>query len=91
VVGDGVVGQILVERTENGVQEQVRLAGPAAGAVDAAVVEALAAELAGSVRSMLVAVNPGVRGGRRSGEVTVPAVPYGVMIEQGAVERRTSR
>ena len=65
VLGVDVVGQILVERTENGVQEQVRLAGPPAGLVAAAVVEALVAELAGMVWSMLVAVNPGVRGGMR--------------------------
>jgi hypothetical protein len=71
VVGRGVIGRIVVDRVDGGVLEEIRLAGPPAGRMPTTVLEALAAELAGTVRSLLVAVDPGLRGGLRHGGTTV--------------------
>ncbi|MPZ64126.1 MAG: hypothetical protein GEU83_00895 [Pseudonocardiaceae bacterium] len=88
VLGNGVLGQIHVERTKSGVQERVRLTGPPAGVVDAAVIESLAEALAGSARSVLVAASPGRLDGTRSAEVTMPALPYAVLVGRSVVAQR---
>lgn len=80
VTGNGVLGQILVERTDAAVREQVRLCGPRAGVVDASAVESLAADVAGSARSMIVAAHPGRFDGLRAGRFTMPALPYGILV-----------
>lgn len=88
VTGNGVLGQILVERTESAVREQVRLSGPRAGVVDASAIESLAADVAGGVRSMIVAAHPGRFDGLRTGQFTMPALPYGILIGHPMVAER---
>jgi hypothetical protein len=88
VTGNGVLGQILVERTESAVREQVRLSGPRAGVVDQAVIESLAAAVAGSARLMIVAAHPGRFDGLRAGRFTMPALPYGILIGHPVVAER---
>jgi len=88
VTGNGVLGQILVERTETAVREQVRLSGPRAGVVDASAIESLAAGVAGSARSMIVAVHPGRFDGLRAGQFTMPALPYGILVGHPVVAER---
>ncbi len=88
VTGNGVLGQILVERTETAVREQVRLSGPLAGVVDASAIESLAADVAGSAHSMIVAVHPGRFDGLRGARFTMPALPYGVLVGQSVVAER---
>jgi hypothetical protein len=80
VTGNGVLGQVLVERTETALREQVRLSGPRAGVVDGAAIESLAADLAGTARSMIVAAHPGRRDGLRTGVPTPPALPYAILV-----------
>ncbi len=80
VTGNGVLGQILVQRTETTLREQVRLSGPRAGVVDASVIESLAARVAGSARSMIVAAHPGRLDGLRAGRFTMPVLPYGILV-----------
>ncbi|MDQ3989357.1 MAG: DUF6177 family protein [Actinomycetota bacterium] len=88
VAGNGVLGQILVQRTETALREQVRLCGPRAGVVDASAVEALAADVAGSARSMIVAAHPGRLDGLRAGRFTMPALPYGILVGYPVVAER---
>ena len=88
VTGNGVLGQLLVERTESSVREQVRLSGPRAGVVDASVIESLAAKAAESARSMIVAAHPGRFDGLRTGQFTMPALPYGILIGRSVVAER---
>jgi hypothetical protein len=88
VLGNGVLGQVHVERTKSGVQERVRLSGPRAGVVDAAAIESLAEALAGSARSMIVAANPGRLDGTRSAGVTMPALPYAILVGRSVVAQR---
>jgi len=88
VTGNGVLGQILVERTETAVREQVRLSGPRAGVVDASAIESLAAGVAGSARSMIVAAHPGRFDGLRGGQFTMPALPYGILVGHPVVTER---
>ncbi len=88
VTGNGVLGQILVERTETAVREQVRLSGPRAGVVDQAAIESLAADVAGSARSMIVAAHPGRFDGLRGGQFTMPALPYGILVGHPVVAER---
>jgi hypothetical protein len=88
VTGNGVLGQILVERTETAVREQVRLSGPRAGVVDASAIESLAAGGGGSARSMIVAVHPGRFDGLRAGQFTMPALPYGILVGHPVVAER---
>lgn len=88
VLGNGVLGQILVERTEHAVQEQVHLSGPPAGVVDAEAIEALATQLAGNVHSLSVATHPGRHDGLRAGKPTPPALPYAILIGRSVVAER---
>jgi hypothetical protein len=84
VVGGGagrrVVGRLRAERVTSGVLEEVRLAGPAAAEVGQDAIDGLVEELAGTVRSMIVAVHPVRSGGTRPAEVSPPATPYGLLI-----------
>ncbi|MGH4014312.1 MAG: DUF6177 family protein [Pseudonocardiaceae bacterium] len=48
VVGPGLVGQLHVERVDTGVLERIRFSGPRAGTVGQDVIDALAAEVAGT-------------------------------------------
>jgi hypothetical protein len=88
VLGNGVLGQLLVERTEDAVRERVHLSGPQAGVVDAEVIEALAEQLAGSARSLIVAAHPGRHDGLRAGKPSVPALPYAILIGRSVVAER---
>jgi len=88
VTGNGVLGQILVERTETAVREQTRLSGPRAGVVDAAAIESLAGQVVGSARSMIVAAHPGRFDGLRAGRFTMPALPYGILVGHPVVAER---
>lgn len=88
VLGNGVLGQILVERTEDAVRERVRLSGPQAGVVDAEAIEALTEQLAGSARSLIVAAHPGRRDGLRASKPTLPALPYAILIGRSVVAER---
>jgi hypothetical protein len=84
VVGGGagrrVVGRLRAERVTSGVLEEVRLAGPAAAEVGQDVIDGLVEDLAGRVRSMIVAVHPVRSGGTRPAELSLPATPYGILI-----------
>jgi Family of unknown function (DUF6177) len=80
VVGAGAVGRLRAERVTSGVLEEVRLAGPRAAEVGQDAVDALVEDLAGSARSMIVAVHPVRSGGTRPAEVSLPATPYGILI-----------
>lgn len=90
VVGQGVVGQVRVERVDTGVLEQLRLSGLQADTVHQDNVEALAAELAGMARLMIVTAHPGRLHGLRANAHTLPTLPYAILIghtqvaEQGA-------
>jgi len=88
VLGNGVVGQILVERTAEAVRERVHLSGPQAGVVDAEAIEALAEQLAGSARSLIVAAHPGRHDGLRTGKPTPPALPYAILVGRSVVAER---
>lgn len=88
VLGNGVVGQLLVERTAAEVRERVHLSGPQAGVVDAAAIEALAEQLAGSARSLIVSAHPGRHHGLRAGKPTPPALPYAILIGRSVVAER---
>jgi hypothetical protein len=78
--GRRVVGRLRAERVTSGVLEEVRLAGPAAAAVGQDAIDGLVEDLAGTVRSMIVAVHPVRAGGTRPAEVSMPATPYGILI-----------
>ncbi len=88
MLGNGVVGQILVERTADAVRERVHLSGPQAGVVDAEAIEALAGQLAGSARSLIVSAHPGRHDGLRAGKPTPPALPYAILIGRSMVAER---
>lgn len=75
-----VLGVLTVERLGSGVREQLRLAGPPLSSVGAETVEALAEQLAGTVRSVVVAVHPGRSGGLRSSTPSLPALPWGILV-----------
>ncbi|MGC4746907.1 DUF6177 family protein [Micromonospora sp. DT201] len=75
-----VLGVLTVERVDAGVREQLRLAGPSLSAVAESTIEALAEELAGSVRSMIVTVHPGRSGGVRSSTPSLPALPLAILV-----------
>lgn len=81
-------GVLRVERTDTGVLERIRLAGPASADVGPEAVEALAAEVAGTARSMLVAVHPARAGGTLPSGPSLPALPYGVLLGSRVVAER---
>ncbi|WP_214407018.1 DUF6177 family protein [Pseudonocardia lacus] len=78
--GRRAVGRLQVSPVTTGVLEEVRLAGPAAGAVAQDSIDELVEDLAGIARSMIVAVHPTRSDGTRPSTVSPPAVPYGVLI-----------
>lgn len=80
VVGPGVVGQLQVSRLDTGVLEEIKLSGPPAGTVHQDHIEALAEQIAGTARLMVVAAHPGRLHGLRSSAPTLPALPYGILI-----------
>ncbi|GDY33528.1 DUF6177 family protein [Gandjariella thermophila] len=88
VVGSGVVGQLAVERVDTGMLERVRLSGPPAGAVSQDSVDALAAEIVGTARLMIVAAHPGRLHGLRANAPTLPALPYAILVGHGQVAER---
>jgi hypothetical protein len=88
VLGNGVLGQILVDRTEDAVRERVHLSGPQAGVVDAEAIEALAEQLARSARSLIVAAHPGRHDGLRANKPTPPALPFAILIGRSMVAER---
>jgi Family of unknown function (DUF6177) len=78
--GRRMVGRLKSERVSTGVLEEVRLAGPAATAVGQDAIDGLVEDLAGTARSMIVAVHPTRSGGTRPAEPSLPATPYGILI-----------
>jgi hypothetical protein len=88
MVGDGAVGRMLVTRTEGGVVEELRLAGPAATGVRTAQVEALADALGGAVRRAVVGVHPARADGLRVAGAALPALPFGLLVGAEAVGER---
>jgi hypothetical protein len=86
--GRSAVGRLEVTPVTTGVLEEVRLAGPAAGAVAQDAVDELVEDLAGSARSMIVAVHPTRAEGTRPSRVSPPAVPYGVLIGPSVLAAR---
>jgi Family of unknown function (DUF6177) len=88
MVGSAVVGQLRVQHGDTGVLERVRLSGPPAAVVGQDLVEALATQLAETVRSMIVAAQPGRLGGLRSGCPAPPALPYGILLGHQVVAER---
>jgi hypothetical protein len=88
VVGPAIVGQLRVQQVDTGVLERVRLSGPPAAVVGQELVEALATQLADTVRSMIVAAQPGRLHGLRSGCPAPPALPYGILLGHQVVADR---
>lgn len=86
--GRRAVGRLRVSRLAEGVLEEVRLAGPSSAGVGAAAVEDMAAELAGTARSALVAVHPVRVDGERPAGPTLPALPYGVLVGHPVLAER---
>ncbi len=80
VVGRGTVGVLHVSRVDAGLLEQLKISGPTTVTVRQDSIEALAAELAPTIRTMIVAAHPGRLDGLRSSAPTPPALPYGVLI-----------
>jgi hypothetical protein len=78
--GRRVVGRLRAERVTSGVLEEVRLAGPAAAEVGQDAIDALVEDVAGTARSMIVAVHPVRAAGTRPAELSPPATPYGLLI-----------
>ena len=76
---DTVLGVLAVKRVRTGVLEEVRLSGPVLTSVGEAAFEALADEVAGTARSMIVAVHHGRTRGLRAGTPVLPALPYGFL------------
>lgn len=83
-----VVGRLQVRRVAAGVLEEVRLAGPAASAVGQDAVEQLAADLAGTARTMVVGVHPIRADGTRPAEPSTPPVPFGMLVGHAVVAER---
>lgn len=88
--GRRAVGRLRVSRVTTGVLEEVRLAGPVAAAVGQDAIEELVEEVAGTTRTMLVAVHPTRTDGARPAEPSPPALPYGLLVGHPVVEQRGS-
>ncbi len=88
VVGSGVIGQLHVQWVDAGVLERTRLSGPPVSVVNTDIVDTLAAEVADTARSMIVAAQPGRRGGLRASRPAPPALPYGFLIGHEVVAER---
>lgn len=86
--GSRVLGRLRTERVTSGVVEEVRLAGPAAAAVGQDAIDGLVEDLAGTARSMIVAVHPVRAAGTRPAEVSLPATPYGILIGPSVLSAR---
>lgn len=78
--GRRAVARLRSSRVTEGVLEDVRVSGPVARAVGTGAIDDLAADLAGTVRSMIVAVHPVRVGGERPARPCLPPLPYGVLI-----------
>jgi hypothetical protein len=78
--GRRAVGRLRAARVREGVLEEVRLAGPTVAAVGEAAVEELVAELAGTVRSAVLAEHPVRIDGQRPARPSPPALPLGVLV-----------
>lgn len=74
------LGMLTVERACTGVVERLRCSGPAAGAVDQQDIETLVDDLAGSARSMLLAVHQHRVDGLRDSVPSMPPLPYGLLL-----------
>ncbi len=74
------LGMLTVERISTGVVERLRCSGPAAGAVDQQDIEVLVDEVAGSARSMLLAVHQHRVDGLRDSVPSMPPLPYGLLL-----------
>nr|WP_225954569.1 DUF6177 family protein [Kibdelosporangium phytohabitans] len=88
VVGKDALGSLEVRRVDTGVRERLRLAGPSSSTVAQSAIEALAAEVAGKARSMIVASHPGRQGGLRSHSASLPSLPYGILIGHDMVAQQ---
>jgi hypothetical protein len=91
VGGEGArttVGVLRLERTDTGVLERIRLAGPPSGAVRQETIDDLAAEISGTARSMIVAVHPARSGGTLPAGPSRPALPYGILFGPRVVAGR---
>lgn len=88
VAGAGALGTLRVEATPTGLVERLAVSGPAADRVRGAALDALAVELAGSARTVVVGVQPGVVAGRREAGPLPPAVPWGLLVGAGLVAVR---
>lgn len=75
-----VLGVLTVERVGSGVREMFRLAGPPLSPSVEETVEALVEQLAGTARSVVVAVHPGRSGGLRSSTPSLPSLPWGILV-----------
>jgi hypothetical protein len=82
------VGVLRVERTDTGVLERFRLAGPSSGAVGTEAIEDLAAAVADTARSMIVAVHPTRSDGTLPAGPSLPALPYGILFGPEVVADR---
>lgn len=81
------LGMLTVERVSTGVLERLRCSGPAAGAVDQQDIEALVDQLAGTARSMLLAVHQHRADGLRDSVPSMPPLPYGLLLGHQVVTR----
>lgn len=81
VVAPGLVGRLLVTPTDAGLVEEARLAGPDAATVATATIEALAAELAGRVRTLAVGVHPTRVAGLRPPGPARPVTPFRLYLD----------
>jgi hypothetical protein len=86
--GRRMLGRIRVSRVAEGVLEEVRVAGPVATAVAQDAIEALVEDVAGTARSMIVAVHPTRSGGTRPARPSPPTVPYGILIGSSVITLR---
>lgn len=80
VVGSGVIGQLHVQWVDTGVLERTRVSGPPISMINKDIIDTLAANVADTARSMIVAAQPGRRGGLRTSRPAPPALPYGILL-----------
>jgi hypothetical protein len=88
VVGSDVIGQLYVQWVDTGVLERTRLSGPPISVLSTDIIDTLAAEIADTARSMIVAAQPGRRSGLRTSRPTPPALPSGILIGHELVAER---
>ena len=86
--GRRMVGRIRVSRVTTGVLEEIRVAGPAASTVAQDAIDGLVEDVAGTARSMVVAVHPLRSDGTRPARPSPPPVPYGILIGPSVITER---